>query len=84
MRISKGGLLVVLALTVPFLVELRTVLAWFAIELTPLESAALGVLVVAAIIGWAVWPAGDDAGSNATGGSRADSDSEPEERSNGS
>ncbi|WP_241175217.1 CbaC protein [Natronolimnobius sp. AArcel1] len=83
MRISKGGLLVVLAFTVPFLVELRTVLAWFNIELTPLESVILGLLIVAAIIGWAVWPAAEET-VNDTGRSGTDPDTELDETSNGS
>ncbi|THE66753.1 CbaC protein [Salinadaptatus halalkaliphilus] len=56
MRISKGGLLVVLALLAPLLVELRTVLAWVNVELSVLESAAIGLILVVAIFVWAFWP----------------------------
>ncbi|RQG95230.1 CbaC protein [Natrarchaeobius chitinivorans] len=56
MRISKAALLVVIALTVPILVELRTVLAWVNVELTVLESAVLGMTMILAILIWALWP----------------------------
>ncbi len=56
MRISKAALLVVIAFTVPILVELRTVLAWVNVELTVLESVTLGVAMILAILVWALWP----------------------------
>ncbi|WP_254762926.1 CbaC protein [Natrinema marinum] len=60
MRISGGALLVVLAMLVPFIVELRTALSWFGIELTLLETAVLGSATVLAVLAWAVWPLDDD------------------------
>lgn len=68
MRISKGGLLVVLAFIAPVIVELRTVLAWFGVELSVLESVVLSVVVVVAILIWAFLP--DDEGENGDDGSR--------------
>ncbi|ADB59360.1 hypothetical protein Htur_0462 [Haloterrigena turkmenica DSM 5511] len=65
MRISKAGLLVVTAIVIPIVVELRTALSWFGIELSILEGVALGVAVVLAIVVWAVWPS-DGNGSTET------------------
>lgn len=62
MRISTAGLLVVLALLAPLLVELRTVLSWFGVELTVLETIVLAALVVGCLIAWAVLPERDGDG----------------------
>ncbi|AGB36171.1 hypothetical protein [Natronococcus occultus] len=56
MRISKAGLLVVLALLAPLLVELRTVLSWVNVELTVLETGLVGAVLVVAILVWAFLP----------------------------
>ena len=56
MRISKAGLLVVLALLAPLLVELRTVLSWVNVELSVLETAVVGVVLVAIVLVWAFLP----------------------------
>ncbi|QRV16595.1 CbaC protein [Haloterrigena salifodinae] len=56
MRISKAGLLVVAAIIIPIVVEFRTALSWFGIELSVLEGVALAVAIVLAIVVWAVWP----------------------------
>ncbi|PCR88760.1 CbaC protein [Natrinema ejinorense] len=56
MRISKGALLVVIAVLIPFVVEFRTALSWFGITLSALETAVLGIAVVLAVLLWAVWP----------------------------
>ncbi|WP_049922606.1 hypothetical protein [Halopiger djelfimassiliensis] len=56
MRTSKGTLLVVFALTLPFLVELRTVLAWVNVELTVLESVGIALAILLALLAWAMWP----------------------------
>ncbi|WP_090384113.1 CbaC protein [Natronobacterium texcoconense] len=56
MRISKAALLILVAFIVPIVVELRTVLAWFHVELTVLESIVLAVAMIAAVLLWAVWP----------------------------
>lgn len=60
MRISKGTLLVVVAVLVPFIVEFRTALSWFGITLSVLETAVLGSAVVLALLIWAVLPQDDE------------------------
>ena len=60
MRISKAGLLVALAFLAPILVELRTVLAWFDIHLSVLETVVLGGILVVAILVWAFLPEDGD------------------------
>ncbi|AFZ73019.1 hypothetical protein [Natronobacterium gregoryi] len=60
MRVSKAGLMVLLAFVVPLTVELRTVLAWFNVELTVLESVLVGLAVIAAIVVWATRPPKDE------------------------
>ncbi|WP_440766946.1 CbaC protein [Natronorubrum sp. DTA7] len=60
MRISKGALLVVLAFTVPLVVELRTVLAWVNIDLSLFESAAIGLVIVGLVVVWALLPERED------------------------
>ncbi|MFC6716350.1 CbaC protein [Natrialbaceae archaeon GCM10025810] len=67
MRISGGALLVILALLVPFVVEIRTALSWFGVELTVLEAAVLGAAAGAAIVAWAVWPPNGDANEESSG-----------------
>ncbi len=61
MRISEGALLVVLAMLVPFVVELRTALSWFGVELTILETIVLGSAIAMAVLAWAAWPEKGDA-----------------------
>ncbi|WP_247728266.1 CbaC protein [Halovivax limisalsi] len=56
MRTSPAKLLLVGALVLVFLVEGRTVLAFFGVEVTPTETVALGVVAFALLLGWAVWP----------------------------
>ncbi|MFC4544034.1 CbaC protein [Halosolutus amylolyticus] len=63
MRISKGGLLVVLALLAPLLVELRTVLAWVNIELSVGQTALVGLVIVTAILVWAFLPEDENGGA---------------------
>jgi hypothetical protein len=67
MRISKGALLVVVAVLVPFVVELRTALSWFGVELSIAETAALGAAVILAVVIWAVWPPNGDADPEPSG-----------------
>lgn len=69
MRISKGALLVVIAFLVPVIVELRTALSWVGIELSVLETAALGALCILAILIWALWPPNGDAEAEPSGSS---------------
>jgi uncharacterized membrane protein len=61
MRISKGALLVTVAILVPVIVEFRTALSWFGITLSVFETIVLGLAVVTAILLWAVWPLGVNA-----------------------
>jgi len=61
MRISKGALLVTVAILVPVIVEFRTALSWFGITLSVFETIVLGPAVVTAILLWAVWPLGVNA-----------------------
>ncbi|MFP9191600.1 CbaC protein [Natronosalvus vescus] len=65
MRISRGALLVLLAFTVPVLVELRTVLGFFDIELSLTGVLIIGVLVVGGILFWATFPERDQSTATA-------------------
>jgi len=67
MRISKEALLIVLAFTVPFVVEFRTVLAWFNIELTVFESLLLAAALIVAILVWALSPQDSSRDADASG-----------------
>ncbi|UHQ98922.1 CbaC protein (plasmid) [Natrinema zhouii] len=60
MRISKGALLVVVAVLVPFIVEFRTALSWFGITLSVFETIVLGLAIVLALLVWAIWPQNDE------------------------
>ena len=60
MRISKGGLLVIMAFLAPLIVELRTVLSWFGLRLSVTETVVLGGALVIAILVWALWPPNGD------------------------
>lgn len=64
MRISPAGLLVVLAFVVPLLVQLRTVLGFFGIYVSVLQAVLIGVVVVAGIVLWAVFPEGKSGSPN--------------------
>lgn len=59
MRISRAGLLVVIAIMVPILVELRTVLAYFSVSISVMETVLIGALAVGALVLWAVFPTTD-------------------------
>jgi len=61
MRIDPALLLVVLVLSVPFIVEFRTVAAWVGVDLSLLQAALIGVAVLGAIVVWAV--TGDSGGN---------------------
>ncbi|MFP8953751.1 CbaC protein [Natrialbaceae archaeon A-arb3/5] len=56
MRTSPAKLLILLAFILVIVVELRTVLAFFDIEVTVLESLALGVVAIVALLAWAFVP----------------------------
>ena len=56
MRLSPAKLLIVVALCIVILVELRTVLAFFGIEVTVVTSLVGGTVIVSIIVLWAVSP----------------------------
>ncbi len=64
MRISRGALLVVLAFSIPILIELRTVLGFFNIELSLTATMLIGAAVLGLIVFWATFPERNQ--SNAT------------------
>ncbi|WP_255194397.1 CbaC protein [Natronobeatus ordinarius] len=55
MRISRAKLIVLIALVVVIAVELRTVLAFFDVELSILAVAVGSVVVIVALVSWAVF-----------------------------
>lgn len=59
MRVSRAGLLVAIAILVPILVELRTVLAYFDIQLSVAETILLGAVAIGALLAWAMLPEND-------------------------
>ncbi|TMT86856.1 CbaC protein [Haloterrigena sp. H1] len=56
MHTSPAKLLILIALSLVILVEGRTVLAFFGIEIAPLETALIGVVIIATLVIWAVRP----------------------------
>ncbi|MFC3959844.1 CbaC protein [Halovivax cerinus] len=56
MRTTPAKLLIVSALLLVFLVEGRTVLGFFDVYVSPLETVIVGLLVFAVLLGWAVAP----------------------------
>ena len=56
MRLSPAKLLIVVALCVVILIELRTVLAFFSVDVAPGPSIVLGLIVVTIIVLWATLP----------------------------
>ena len=56
MRISPEALLVLIAITIPFLVQLRTVLFYIGFEPTVAQSVGSGIVVIGAIVLWAFLP----------------------------
>ena len=72
MRISKAGLLIVLAFAVPLLIEARTLAGMFGISVSLEAFLLLSVIVFAAILaGWALGISvpGQSADSNGSTGS---------------
>lgn len=61
MRTSPARLLIVLAFVLVIVVELRTVLAFFEVRVTVLESVVIGVVAILAILVWAFWPSSESA-----------------------
>ena len=56
MRLSPAKLLIVVAIAVVVLIELRTVLAFFSVDIAPVPALVLGVVIIAAIVLWATFP----------------------------
>ncbi len=56
MRISPGALLVLIAVSIPFIVQSRTVAAFIGLDMSVWQMIALGTVTISAIILWAVWP----------------------------
>ena len=56
MRISPPVLLVVLAVTVPFVLQIRTVASFVGIELSVVQTGLIGAIVAGAIVAWSLWP----------------------------
>ncbi|QLD86112.1 CbaC protein [Natronomonas halophila] len=69
-RISRGGLLVILAFLVPVIVELRTLAGFLGIRLSTTQFLVAAVALVVAVLGFvAVWNMrADENGTNASGG----------------
>ncbi|WP_254863029.1 CbaC protein [Halovivax gelatinilyticus] len=57
MRISPPRLLILIALLLVVLIELRTALAFFDVEITVNQLVGLGVVTMGALLIWALWPA---------------------------
>lgn len=60
MRTSPARLLILIALVLVVVVELRTVLAFFDVEVTVMETLVIGLLAIGALFVWALRPAADD------------------------
>lgn len=60
MRISPPKLLLLVALLVVILVEARSVLAFFGLELSVEAIVVIGVITIGALVIWAVLPRNDD------------------------
>lgn len=56
MRISRAGLLVTIVIMVPIIVELRTVFIHVGIDMSLAETALLGLVMIGALVLWAVAP----------------------------
>lgn len=55
MRVHPALLLVLIALTIPLVVEFRTIAVWLGVELTVGQTVGIGVLIVVALLAWAVF-----------------------------
>jgi hypothetical protein len=56
MRISWAGLLVTIVIMVPIIVELRTVFIHVGFDVSLAETALLGLVMIGALVLWAVAP----------------------------
>lgn len=57
LRLSPAKLLIVIAITVVVVIELRTVLAFVGLEIPPELALVAGVLLIGGLVIWAVLPA---------------------------
>ncbi|MCU4751288.1 CbaC protein [Halobacteria archaeon AArc-curdl1] len=60
MRISFAKLLLLIAFFIVILVEARTVFAFFGIDVSLIGIAVTGVLVISALVLWAIRPGNDE------------------------
>lgn len=56
MHTSPAKFLILVALLLVFLVEGRTVLGFFGVEVTPLQTVLVGIVALVALAGWAFVP----------------------------
>ncbi|MFQ3285815.1 MAG: membrane associated rhomboid family serine protease [Natronomonas sp.] len=56
MRISWGGFLVVVAVMVPIVIELRTVFVHLGVEMSIAQTGLLAAVMIGALLAWAVAP----------------------------
>jgi ethanolamine transporter EutH len=56
MRISRGGLLVVIAVMVPIVIELRTVFVHLGVDMSIAETGLLAAVMIGALLAWAIAP----------------------------
>ena len=60
MLISRAKLLILIAIVVVVLVELRTILGFFGLELSPVVTVAIGAAVIGALLLWAMLSTSED------------------------
>ena len=68
MRIDPGILLVLIALMLPFIVQIRTVAGFVGIEVSVAQNATIGLLAIGALVLWALLPDDERTGPKANGG----------------
>ncbi|MFC4247196.1 CbaC protein [Natribaculum luteum] len=60
MRISRSGLLILIGILIPVIVELRTLFDMLGIEISVAGTLLIGVLAIGVIVFWATLPESDD------------------------
>lgn len=58
MRVDPAVLLVILALALPFIVQLKTIADFVGYNMTLTQHVAIGTAALLAILTWAFWPEG--------------------------
>lgn len=58
MRVDPAVLLVILAIALPFIVQLKTIAGFVGYNMSVSQHAVIGAVVVLAIVVWGVWPEG--------------------------